>query len=77
MAAILTLCQTGLRAGDHVICSRNVSGSTAGLFNNTLTKLDISVTFVALRELDEWRQAVSPKIKLFFCETLSNPLSGD
>ena len=74
MAAILTLCLTVLRAGDHVICSRNVFGSTVGLFNNVLTKLDISVTFVALRELDEWRQAVSPKTKLFFCETPSNPL---
>lgn len=74
MAAILTLCLTVLRAGDHVICSRNVFGSTVGLFNNILTKLDISVTFVALRELKEWRQAVTPKTKLFFCETPSNPL---
>ena len=74
MAAILTLCLTVLRAGDHVICSRNVFGSTVGLFNNVLTKLDISVTFVALREIEEWRQAVTPKTKLFFCETPSNPL---
>ena len=74
MAAILTLCLTVLRAGDHVICSRNVFGSTVGLFNNILTKLDISVTFVALRELDDWRQAVTPNTKLFFCETPSNPL---
>ena len=74
MAAILTLCLTVLRAGDHVICSRNVFGSTVGLFNNILTKLDISVTFVALRELDDWRQAVTSNTKLFFCETPSNPL---
>jgi O-succinylhomoserine sulfhydrylase len=74
MAAILTLCLTVLRAGDHVICSRNVFGSTVGLFNNILTKLNISVTFVALRELDDWRQAVTPNTKLFFCETPSNPL---
>ena len=74
MAAILTLCLTVLRAGDHVICSRNVFGSTVGLFNNVLTKLDIAVTFVALRELDEWQQAVTPRTKLFFCETPSNPL---
>ena len=74
MAAILTLCLTVLRAGDHVICSRNVFGSTVSLFNNILTKLDIYVTFVALRELDDWRQAVNPNTKLFFCETPSNPL---
>ena len=74
MAAILTLCLTVLRAGDHVICSRNVFGSTVGLFSNILTKLGISATFVALRELDDWRQAVTPNTKLFFCETPSNPL---
>ena len=74
MAAILTLCLTVLRAGDHVICSRNVFGSTVGLFSNILTKLGISATFVALRELDDWRQAVAPNTKLFFCETPSNPL---
>lgn len=74
MAAILTLCLTVLRAGDHVVCSRNVFGSTVALLNNILTKLGISVTFVALSELEEWRQAVTPKTKLFFCETPSNPL---
>ena len=74
MSAILTLCLTVLRAGDHVICSRNVFGSTVGLFSNILTRLDISVTFVALRELREWQQAVTPQTKLFFCETPSNPL---
>ena len=74
MAAILTLCLTLLRAGDHVICSRNVFGSTVGLFNNILAKRDIFLTFMPLRELDDWRQAVTPNTKLFFCETPSNPL---
>ena len=74
VAAILTLCLTVLRAGDHVICSRKVIGSTVGLFNNTPIKRDISVTLVALRELDGWRHAVTPRTKLFFCETHSNPL---
>ena len=74
MAAILTLCLTVLRAGDHVICSRSVFGSTVGLFNNILTRLDISVTFVSLGDLGQWRQAVTPKTKLSFCETPSYPL---
>ncbi len=74
MSAILTLCLTVLKSGDHVVCSRNVFGSTVSLFNNVLTKLDISVSFVSLRNLDEWRAAVTPKTKLFFCETPSNPI---
>ena len=74
MAAILTLFLTTLHLDDHVICSRNVFGSTVGLFNNVLTRLDISVTFAALGDLGQWRQAVTPKAKLFFCETPSHPL---
>lgn len=74
MSAILTLCLTVLKSGDHVVCSKNVFGSTVGLFNNVLTKLDISVSFVALGNLDEWRAAVTPSTKLFFCETPSNPI---
>ena len=56
------------------MCSKNVFGSTVSLFNNILTKLDIQVSFVALRDLREWREAVRPNTKLFFCETPSNPL---
>ena len=74
MSAILTLCLTVLKTGDHVVCSRNVFGSTVSLFNNILTKLGIEVSFVALRELEQWREAVSPRTKLFFCETPSNPI---
>ena len=74
MSAILTLCLTVLKTGDHVVCSRNVFGSTVGLFNNILTKLGIDVSFVSLRDLSDWRAAVTPRTKLFFCETPSNPI---
>ncbi len=74
MSAILTLCLSVLQTGDHVICSRNVFGSTVSLFNNLLTKLGIGVSFVPLRDLGEWRSAVTPNTKLFFCETPSNPI---
>ena len=74
MSAILTLCLTVLKTGDHVVCSRNVFGSTVGLFNNILTKLGIDVSFVSLRDLSDWRSAVTPRTKLFFCETPSNPI---
>ena len=74
MSAILTLCLTVLKTGDHVVCSRNVFGSTVGLFNNILTKLGIDVSFVSLRDLRDWQAAVIPKTKLFFCETPSNPI---
>ena len=36
MTAILALCLTHLKAGDHLLCSRDVFGATVGLFQNTL-----------------------------------------
>ncbi len=41
MSAILALCLTQLKAGDHVLCSRDVFGATVGLFQNTLQKFGV------------------------------------
>lgn len=72
MAAILTFCMTVLRAGDHIVCSFNLFGSMVVVFNSICSKIEISVTLSALRELDQWRQAALPKTKLFICKTPSN-----
>ena len=75
MSAILALCLSVMRSGDHVVCSRDVFGSSLGLFANTLSRLDIQCSFVSLRDLDAWEQAIQPNTRLLFCETPSNPLS--
>lgn len=75
MSAILALCMSVLRTGDHVVCSQDVFGSSIALFTNTLSRLGIDTTFVALRDLGAWQQAVRPSTRLLFCETPSNPLS--
>ena len=75
MSAILALCLSVMRSGDHVVCSRDVFGSSLGLFANTLSRLDIQCSFVPLRDLDAWEQAIQPNTRLLFCETPSNPLS--
>src|SRR5690242_20106391 len=46
MAAILATCMALLKAGDHVICSDSVFGSTIALFNRYLVKFGIEVTYV-------------------------------
>ncbi|BFM11364.1 O-succinylhomoserine sulfhydrylase [Simiduia litorea] len=74
MSAILSTCMALLKAGDHVVCSRSVFGTTNALFTKYLGKLGIETTFVTLTDLDTWRQAVKPQTKLFFLETPSNPL---
>lgn len=75
MAAILA-CVMGLcSAGDHVLASRSIFGTSVQLFSNILKRWGLEVTFVSLTDLDAWRAAVKPNTKLFFAETPSNPLT--
>jgi len=74
MAAILSVCMTFLEAGDHVVCSRSVFGTTTGLFNNYMKKFGVDVDFANLTDLDDWLDKVTSNTKLFFVETPSNPL---
>lgn len=76
MAAIMSVVMTFLKAGDHVLCSRSVFGSTVALFEKYVSKFGIDVEFVDLTALSAWQDAVRPETKLFFVESPSNPL-GD
>jgi O-succinylhomoserine sulfhydrylase len=75
MAAILSTCAGLLKAGDHVVCSRSVFGTTTVLFSTYLAKFGIETTFVPLSDLDAWEQAIRPETQLLFLETPSNPLT--
>lgn len=74
MSAILATCMAFLEVGDHVICSRDVFGSTVGLFEKYLPRMGVDVTFVPLGEPQAWRRALRPRTRLLFCETPSNPI---
>lgn len=76
MAAILATCIALLKAGDHLICSRSVFGTTTVLLNKYLGKFGLEVDFVSLTDLDEWRAAVKPNTRMLLLETPSNPLAG-
>ena len=75
MAAILLLCMGVLKAGDHVICSRSVFGSTLNLFAKEFGKFGVQTTFVSQTDLAQWKEAVRPETKLLFAETPTNPLT--
>ncbi|MFT7724363.1 MAG: O-succinylhomoserine sulfhydrylase [Roseateles sp.] len=76
MSAILLLGMGALKAGDHVICSRSVFGSTINLFAKEFGKFGVETTFVSQTDVAEWRAAVRPgKTRLFFAETPTNPLT--
>jgi len=75
MSAILA-CVMGLcSAGDHVVASRSIFGTSVQLFSNILKRWGLNVTFVSLTDPSEWQAAVTEKTKLFFVETPSNPMT--
>ena len=75
MSAILLLGMGLLKAGDHVICSRSVFGSTIMLFGREFGKFGVETSFVSQTDPDEWRRAVRPNTKLLFAESPTNPLT--
>jgi len=74
MSAIQAAFFTFLQAGDHVISSRSLFGTTVGFINNIVTKFGIEVSHVSPTDVDEWKAAVKANTKLLFLETPSNPL---
>ena len=74
MAAILSTVMALLEAGDEIISSRSVFGTTNVLFEKYLQKFGIKTTFVSLTDMGQWEAAISSKTKLLFLETPSNPL---
>ncbi|TNF36257.1 MAG: O-succinylhomoserine sulfhydrylase [Gammaproteobacteria bacterium] len=75
MSAILATCIGLLKAGDHIVSSRSIFGTTTVLFTNYLGKLGIETSFVDLTDLDAWKAAIKPNTRLMFLETPSNPLT--
>lgn len=75
MAAILATALGLLEAGDEIVASRSLFGSTVSLFSKYLGKFGITTRYVELGSLDEWQAAITPDTKLLFAETPSNPLS--
>src|SRR3954471_24689930 len=74
MAAVTTTALGLLKSGDHIVAARGVFGTVVPLFDQIAKKLGIDTTWVELNDLDAWRKAVTPKTKLFFAETPSNPV---
>lgn len=73
MAAILAVALAFLKAGDHVVCSRAVFGTSVSFFEKTLSKFGVHTRFVPLDDLSAWQQALQPNTRMLFCETPSNP----
>jgi O-succinylhomoserine sulfhydrylase len=75
MAAILATCAGLLKAGDHIVASRSIFGTTTVLFTTYLARFGIETSFVPLADVTAWEAAIRPETRLMFLETPSNPLT--
>lgn len=75
MSAVLAVMLAFLKAGDHLICSNSVFGTTTVLLQNYIQKFGVQVSFVSLTDLSAWEQALQSNTRLLFAETPSNPLT--
>jgi methionine-gamma-lyase len=67
---LLQLCD----AGEHIVSSRTIYGGTYAFLKNFTPRLGIATTFVDITKLDVVEAAITPKTKVLYCESVSNPL---
>ena len=75
MGAILSTCMGLLGAGDHIVSSRSIFGTTVSLLNAILPRFGLETSFVPLTDYDAWEGAIRTQTKFLFLETPSNPLT--
>lgn len=75
MSAILLMCMGLLKAGDHIVCSHSMFGSTIKLIASEFGKFGVQSSFVSQTDVSQWRDAIRPNTRLLFAETPTNPLT--
>jgi O-succinylhomoserine sulfhydrylase len=63
-----------LVTGDHIVCSRGVFGSTTMLLNKFIARFGVTLSYAAPCDYAAWQAAVTPRTRMLFLETPSNPL---
>ena len=74
MAAISTTLMLHCSAGDDIVASRTIYGGTYALMKNLLPRFGITTRFVDTKDLAAVREAIGPRTKVLYCESISNPL---
>lgn len=75
LAAHLAIAMTFMRAGDEMVSSRDIFGSTHKLFDHWLERFALKTHFVPVEDLEAWERAINPRTKILYVETPSNPLN--
>jgi O-succinylhomoserine sulfhydrylase len=75
MSAIMLMLFSLLKAGDHVLYSQSMFGSTLKLIGSEFARFRVESTAVSQTDLAAWKAAIRPNTKLLFAETPTNPLT--
>ncbi len=73
MAAVNAALACQLKAGDRVVASRALFGSSLYLLEDLFPRFGVDVTLVDGIDLDQWRKALAPGAACVLIETPSNP----
>lgn len=73
MAAMFSAMAALLRAGDHVLASRSLFGSTHQILTRLFPRWGISHTYADLHNTEAWESLIEKNTKVIFVETPSNP----
>ena len=75
MSSIMLMLFSLLKAGDHVLYSQSMFGSTLKLIGSEFARFGVESTAVSQTDLAAWKAAIRPNTKLLFAETPTNPLT--
>lgn len=73
MAAVFTAIAALVSAGDHIVAGRALFGSTHQLLTRVFPRWGVSHSYVDGDDPAAWAAAITPRTKLIFVETPSNP----
>lgn len=73
MSAVFTAIAARVSHGDHIVAARPLFGSTHQIFTRILPKWGIATDYADVADPDSWTRLITPRTKLLFVETPSNP----
>jgi len=73
LAAQAVAFMTLLNAGDHIVSSANLYGGSHNQLAITLARFGMTTTFVDPGDPGAWREAITPRTRLLYGETIGNP----
>jgi O-succinylhomoserine sulfhydrylase len=75
MSAVMLMLFSLLKAGDHVVYSQSMFGSTLKLIGSEFARFGVESTVVPQTDVAAWKAAIRPNTKILFAETPTNPLT--